>query len=373
MLRASITRLASSELRLTSPQRASSTGSAAWETISERWPITSATPAAEACSTVTSGMLRKLFADRALLGVRATSSIGRAPPHLASASAAAWSTARSRRRAVEDRDRPAVGVNRERRAERLAAGLAVDLDRVAARLRAERDAAAPPVGNAERADARAPGALLAPGLGGRHRDLAAPERGGGAAPAGVRLGAGGVVDERLVEALVEEGRGQVRLGLLAERRRLDRASAIGPHLDRAVLRAGDGAAEHQQMRSASISTTSRLALGDALAAHPPGHANALEDAGRVGAGADRAGRADVVRAVRDRPAAEAVALDRALEPLADGDPGDLDALAGLELLDRRRVAHLRPVGRAEVLVAELDERPHRCRAGLLAGGRARPS
>jgi len=38
--------------------------------------------------------------------------------------------------------------------------------------------------------------------------------------------------------------------------------------------------------------------------------------------------------VADRPAAEVVPLDAALEALADRDPGDLDLLACLEALDR---------------------------------------
>ena len=84
------------------------------------------------------------------------------------------------------------------------------------------------------------------------------------------------------------------------------------------------------MRSASIADDLEAALGDPLAAHAARHLHALEDAGGIGAGADRAGGADVVGAVGDRAAAEVVALDRALEALADRDRGDLDALARLE-------------------------------------------
>ena len=48
-----------------------------------------------------------------------------------------------------------------------------------------------------------------------------------------------------------------------------------------------------------------------------------------------------------------MALDRALEPLADADPGDLDRVARLEDLDRDGLALDRAVDPA----AELDERP----------------
>src|SRR5690606_35593970 len=84
-----------------------------------------------------------------------------------------------------------------------------------------------------------------------------------------------------------------------------------------------------------------------------------------GAGADRARGADVVGAVADRPAAEVVALDPALEALADRDPRDLDLLAGLEGGDGDVVADLRALLGAEVLVAELDQVAHRRGAGLL--------
>ena len=119
-------------------------------------------------------------------------------------------------RGVEDGDAVALGVDREGRAHRPAAGFAVDLDRVVARLRAEGDAAAVAAGDAERADAGAAGALLAPGLGGREGDLAAGQGRGGAAAARGQVGAGGLVDQRLVEGLGEELFGQVGFGRLAE-------------------------------------------------------------------------------------------------------------------------------------------------------------
>ena len=70
------------------------------------------------------------------------------------------------------------------------------------------------------------------------------------------------------------------------------------------------------------------ALGDALAAHPAGHLHALEDARGVGAGADRAGRADVVRAVRDRAAARSRGGGSCPgSPCRSPVAGDLDQLA----------------------------------------------
>jgi hypothetical protein len=51
--------------------------------------------------------------------------------------------------------------------------------------------------------------------------------------------------------------------------------------------------------------------------------------------------------VTDRTAAEVVALDPALEALADRDPGDLDLLARLEGLDGDVVADLGTVLGAE--------------------------
>jgi hypothetical protein len=78
-------------------------------------------------------------------------------------------------RRIEQGDAVALGMDRERRAQRTAAGLAVDLDGVAARLGTECDAAAGAGRRAEGADACAAGALLPPCLGGRHRDLAAAQ------------------------------------------------------------------------------------------------------------------------------------------------------------------------------------------------------
>src|SRR5205814_6635908 len=78
---------------------------------------------------------------------------------------------------------------------------------------------------------------------------------------------------------------------------------------------------------------------------------ALDDARRRRRCADRTWGADVVRAVRARAAREVVALDRALESLADTDAGDLDLVARLEDLDGDRLTDDATVDRA----AELDE------------------
>ena len=80
---------------------------------------------------------------------------------------------RVERRRVEDRERAALGVHRQRAAQRGAALLAVDLEGVAARLRAEDGAAAGPDRRARGAGAGAAGALLAPRLGAAAADLAA--------------------------------------------------------------------------------------------------------------------------------------------------------------------------------------------------------
>src|SRR5919201_4160459 len=104
---------------------------------------------------------------------------------------------------VQDRDRPALGVDRERAAQRGAALLAVDLERVLARLGAEDDAAAGPDRRARRAGAGAPGALLTPRLRAAAGDQAAGLGGRGALAARVELRAHGLVDERAVEAGAE--------------------------------------------------------------------------------------------------------------------------------------------------------------------------
>src|SRR3954453_22149241 len=183
------------------------------------------------------------------------------------------------------------------------------------------------------------------------------------------------------------------------------ASAIAPHLHRGVLAAGDGAPDQEQVALSVDLDDVGAALGHPARSHLSRHPHALEDAGGggararpargaggvggggVGARAAGAGCADVVRAVGLGATAEVVSLDRALEALADGDRGDLDLLAGLEAGDGDVVADLdlgsgvaRLLARAfalargglpaggtggDVGVAELDERPHPRRTGLL--------
>src|SRR4051794_12677687 len=106
-------------------------------------------------------------------------------------------------RRVEDRQRVALGVHREHAAQRGAALLAVDLDRVVARGRAEDDAAAREVRRTDRALARAAGALLAPRLRATTAHVAARLRRRGALAARVELRADRLVHERAVEARAE--------------------------------------------------------------------------------------------------------------------------------------------------------------------------
>src|SRR3954463_5292994 len=90
-------------------------------------------------------------------------------------------------RRVEDRERLALGVHGEHAAQRGAALLAVDLERVVARRGAEDDAAAGEVRRADRALAGAAGALLAPRLRAAAPDVAARLRRGRAPAARVEL------------------------------------------------------------------------------------------------------------------------------------------------------------------------------------------
>src|SRR3954471_6997209 len=90
-------------------------------------------------------------------------------------------------------------------------------------------------------------------------------------------------------------------------------------------------------------------LRHALVAHLAGAADALEHARRRRGGADRARGAHVVRAVGDRAAAEAVALDGPLEALALRGAGDLHVLALLEDVDGQLLADLEPVALAAAL------------------------
>src|SRR4051794_28657151 len=138
------------------------------------------------------------------------------------------------------------------------------------------------------------------------------------------------------------------------------ALAIGAHLHDAVARAGDRAADEQQVVVGADTDDGDAALGDALVAHLAGQAHALEHARGRGAGADRARGAHVVRAVALRARLEAVALDRALEALALRGARDLDLGADLEGLDGDRLAD----EQLARLVAELDDVLHGRGVGL---------
>src|SRR5581483_7738350 len=122
-------------------------------------------------------------------------------------------------------------------------------------------------------------------------------------------------------------------------------------LDDAVLRARDGALDEQEVPLRVDRVHRQTGLRDALAAHAARHADALEHARRRRGRADRARLADVVRAVRDRAAAEPVPLDRALEAFADRRAGNLDRVAGLEDLH----GHVLALHRVGEVAAELDQ------------------
>src|SRR4051794_3709364 len=139
------------------------------------------------------------------------------------------------------------------------------------------------------------------------------------------------------------------------------ALGIGAHLHDPVAAARDRAADEHQVLGRVEPDDRQALVRDALVAHLAGAADALHHAGGPGRRADRARRADVVRAVRLGALAEVVALDRALEALALRGAGDLDLLADLERLDRDRLAH-RQLAR---LVAELLDVAVRAGVGLL--------
>src|SRR5690606_7516738 len=89
---------------------------------------------------------------------------------------------------------------------------------------------------------------------------------------------------------------------------------------------------------------------------------ALEDPPGRRAGADRARRAVAVAlAVRARPAAEAVALDHALEAAALRRPGDVHQLAGLEHIG---CEHLADGVLLDVIGGELAQVAHQAPGGL---------
>src|SRR6478735_7606702 len=139
------------------------------------------------------------------------------------------------------------------------------------------------------------------------------------------------------------------------------ALGIGTHLHGVSLGTGDGAADHHQILVGHELDDRQALLGDALATHAAGAADALEHARGRGRRADRAWRALVVRAVRLRAGSVVVTLDRALEALALADAGDLDDLTDLEGFDGDRVTD----HELSRFVAELHELAQRRRVDLL--------
>src|SRR3954447_24558101 len=137
--------------------------------------------------------------------------------------------------------------------------------------------------------------------------------------------------------------------------------AVRPYLDDAALGAGHRAADQEQVLVGEYVDDLEAALRDARVPHLAGAADALEDARGRGGRADRARRAHVVRAVGDRSAAEAVALDGSLEALALRDARDLDLLALLEHVHGQLLADLE----ALALAAELAQMAKGRVAGLL--------
>ena len=170
---------------------------------------------------------------------------------------------------VADGERAAVGVHAERRAQRAAARLAVDLDRVAARRGAEGDAAAVAVAGADRAGAGAAGALLAPRP---SRRSSRPRRGS----ASTRCRGGARAARRArprrrapVERLAEDRLGEVDL---ARSCRCSGAwslaiSASRPTSTTRALGPGHGAAQRSAGSGRRHVDDLEAALGHALVAH----------------------------------------------------------------------------------------------------------
>ena len=252
----------------------------------------------------------------------------------------------------QTRQRAALGVDRQRGAQRLLARLAVDLDGVAARLRAERDAAAVAVAAWT---ARRRGRGRCPSGGRPSRRSSRPRRGSSvdAVPARRAFSSARAVSwtRPMLNSSPKTSSSRSTLPVLPMREPAVLAMSGTRVLISTTPPLGPGTAPRMSSRFWSATHVDDLepALGDALVAHLARAANALEHARRRGRRADRARRAHVVRAVGDRAAAEVVALDRALEALALRGAGDLDLLALLEDVDGQLLADLE----ALALVAEL--------------------
>src|SRR5712691_4746205 len=111
-----------------------------------------------------------------------------------------------------------------------------------------------------------------------------------------------------------------------------------PNQHDTVLVAGDVAVDQDQVTVEVYPYHLQVQGGPLRIAQLTRHAHPLVDArGRRG-GADRAGLLDVVRAVRDRAAAEVMALVLAGKPLAFRGAGDVDPFAGGKEVGLERLA-----------------------------------
>src|SRR3712207_4078938 len=113
-----------------------------------------------------------------------------------------------------------------------------------------------------------------------------------------------------------------------------------PDLDDRTPAAGHAAAHPELVLLGVHRDYPQVAHRGGLITHLTRHALALEDAGRVRRRPHGAGLPDVVRTVRDRPAAEAVALDGPLETPTLAGGAHVDLLADLERVDADGLADL---------------------------------
>src|SRR5262249_37179130 len=125
----------------------------------------------------------------------------------------------------------------------------------------------------------------------------------------------------------------------------------GTQQHQATLGPGQRALDEDQVLLRVDRLDRQVLHGVAHATHAAGHAHALEDPARRGAGADGAGRTVLALNAVARPqAAEPVPLHDTGEPLALGLTGDVDDRARLERLDGDLLAErvLARVGRAQL-------------------------
>src|SRR5204863_7662653 len=103
----------------------------------------------------------------------------------------------------------------------------------------------------------------------------------------------------------------------------------------AATRAGEGPLHEQQVAIRVRANDAHLLDGDAFVAHVARHPQAAIDATRRRTRADRPGCPVVVGTVGLRTALEVVAFDDAGRPLAFGDAGHVDEVAGGEQVTDR--------------------------------------